>query len=112
MKRSQWTAFCALALLLFSAMPVGAFEIGVRGYYWFPGFKTDMKSDSDGLTGSDINLKDTLDIGNKAFPSVEVFGGLGKTVAELILISRVQSHQDGLIVLLGRLLVLRVEAPV
>ena len=77
MKRSQWTAFCALALLLFSAMPVGAFEIGVRGYYWFPGFKTDMKSDSDGLTGSDINLKDNLDIGNKSFPSVEVFGGLG-----------------------------------
>ncbi|MCX5818894.1 MAG: hypothetical protein NT047_03125 [Deltaproteobacteria bacterium] len=78
MKRSQWTVLCALALLLFSAMPVGAFEIGVRGYYWFPGFKTDMKSDSAGLTGSDINLKDNLDIGTKAFPSVEVFGGLGK----------------------------------
>jgi hypothetical protein len=78
MKRSQWTVFCALTVLLFSAIPVGAFEIGVRGYYWFPGFKADMKSDSAGLAGSDINLKDNLDVGTKSFPSVEVFGGLGK----------------------------------
>jgi hypothetical protein len=78
MKRSKWMVLGSLALLLFSAMPVGAFEIGVRGYYWFPASKTDMKSDSDGLAGSDINLKDNLDIGNKSFPSVEVFGGLGK----------------------------------
>jgi hypothetical protein len=59
-------------------MPVSAFEIGARGYYWFPGFKTDMKADSAGLSGTDINLKDNLDIGTKSFPSVEVFGGLGK----------------------------------
>jgi len=77
MKRLQWMAVCALAMLFFSAMPVSAFEIGVRGYYWFPGFKTDMKADSAGLSGTDINLKDNLDVGTKAFPSVEVFGGLG-----------------------------------
>ena len=77
MRRLQWMAVCALALLLFSAMPVGAFEIGVRGYYWFPGFKADMKADSAGLSGTDINLKDNLDVGTEAFPSVEVFGGLG-----------------------------------
>jgi len=74
MKRSQWTVLCALALLLLWAMPVGAFEIGVRGYYWFPGFKADMKSDSAATPGTDINLKDNLDVGTKAFPSVEVFG--------------------------------------
>ena len=79
MKRSQWTVLCALALLLFSAMPVGAFEIGARGYYWFPGFKADMKADSAGLSGTDINLKDNLDVGTEAFPSVEVFGGLGRS---------------------------------
>jgi hypothetical protein len=77
MRRLQWMAVCALALLLFPAMPVSAFEIGVRGYYWFPGFKADMKADSAGLSGTDINLKDNLDIGTEAFPSVEVFGGLG-----------------------------------
>ena len=79
MRRLQWMAVCALALLLFSAMPVSAFEIGVRGYYWFPGFKADMKSDSAGLSGTDINLKDNLDVGTEAFPSVEVFGGLGRS---------------------------------
>ena len=79
MKRSQWTALCALALLLLWAMPVGAFEIGARGYYWFPGFKADMKSDGAGLSGTDINLKDNLDVGTEAFPSVEVFGGLGRS---------------------------------
>jgi len=78
MKRSQWTVLCALALLLLWAMPVGAFEIGARGYYWFPGFKTDMKADSASLSGTDINLKDNLDVGTRALPSVEVFGGLGK----------------------------------
>jgi hypothetical protein len=79
MKRSQWRVLCALALLLLWAMPVGAFEIGARGYYWFPGFKADMKSDGAGLSGTDINLKDNLDVGTKAFPSVEVFAGLGRS---------------------------------
>jgi hypothetical protein len=36
-----------------------------------------MKADSAGLSGTDVNLKDNLDIGTEAFPSVEVFGGLG-----------------------------------
>lgn len=31
MKRSQWTAICALTLLLLWAMPIGAFDIGVTG---------------------------------------------------------------------------------
>jgi hypothetical protein len=78
MKRSQWTAICALTLLLLWSMPIGAFEIGVRCYYWFPGFTADMKSDGGGESGTDINLKDTLDVGTEAFPSIEVFGGLGR----------------------------------
>jgi hypothetical protein len=55
MKRSPWTVLCALALLLLWAMPVDAFEIGARDYYWFPGFKADMKSDGAGLSGTDIH---------------------------------------------------------
>jgi hypothetical protein len=78
MKRSRWMVFCALALLLLWAIPVGAFEIGARGYYWFPGFKADMKSDSAAKTGTDINLKDNLDVDATALLSVEVFGGLGR----------------------------------
>ena len=81
MKRSQWTAFCAFALLLFSAMPVGAFEIGVRGYYWFPGFKADMKSDGAGLSGTDISysgnyLYETLaDLSLTPFPLLDIHAG-------------------------------------
>jgi hypothetical protein len=78
MKRSHWMALCALTLLLLRAMPIGAFEIGVRGYYWLPGFKADIKSDSSGMSGTNIDLKDTLGINTKAFPSVEVFGGGGR----------------------------------
>jgi hypothetical protein len=78
MRKFQWMAVCALALFLLPAIPAGAFEIGARGYYWFPAFKTDMKADGAGLSGTDINLKDNLNVGNEAFPLVEVFGGLGK----------------------------------
>jgi hypothetical protein len=78
MKRFQWMVVSMLVMVLFSAMPVGAFEIGARGYYWFPGFKADMKVDVAGLVGSDVNLKDNLNVGTNAFPSVEVFAGLGK----------------------------------
>ena len=55
MKRSPWTVLCALTLLLLWAMPVGAFEIGARGYYWFPGFWADMKSDGAATPGTDIH---------------------------------------------------------
>ncbi|MFZ4437793.1 MAG: hypothetical protein ACOYOS_05150 [Syntrophales bacterium] len=79
MKRSQWTVLCALALFLLWAMPVSALEFGARAYYWFPTFKADMKADGGSVTGTDINLKDNLGVGTKAFPSVEVFAGLGRS---------------------------------
>jgi len=80
MKKTQLTAlFFALVLLFCSALPAGAFEIGARGYYWFPSFKADMKSDSGAVTGSSINVQDVLNVDNQAFPSVEVFGGLGRS---------------------------------
>ena len=73
-KRAQWTAlFCTLALILLLALPAGALEIGARAYYWFPAFKTDMKSGGAGLPGTDLNLKDNLGVGNEAFPSLEAF---------------------------------------
>jgi hypothetical protein len=78
MKRAQWTAlFCALASVLLWVLPVGAFEIGARAYYWFPAFKTDLKSDSAGLSGTDLNLKDNLGVGTESFPSFEAFGAWG-----------------------------------
>lgn len=78
MKRLQWTALCALALILFSAMPVGAFEIGARALYWFPTLKADVRADRDGVPGTTLDVKDQLGLSNESFPSFEVFGGLGK----------------------------------
>ena len=78
MKRSFWTVFCALTLLLSSAVPAGAFEIGARALYWFPTMKADMKADSDAKAGTDLNLKDNLGVGSESFPTFEAFGGVGK----------------------------------
>jgi hypothetical protein len=78
MKRSLWTALCALVVLLFSAMPAAAFEIGARALYWFPSFKTDMRADSAGLSGTSLDLKDNLGVGNEGIPTFEAFGGLGR----------------------------------
>ena len=78
MKRLRLTAFfCALVPFLFLALPVGAFEIGARAYYWFPAFKTDLKSNSAGLPGTDLDLKDNLGVGTEAFPSLDAFGAWG-----------------------------------
>jgi hypothetical protein len=79
MKRMQWMAiFPALVLFFCCAMPVGAFEIGARALYWFPAFKTDMKADNNSISGTSLNLKDDLGVGNESFPTFEAFGGLGK----------------------------------
>jgi hypothetical protein len=79
MKRLQWMAFFfALTLLLCVVTPVGAFEIGVRGSYWLPSFKADIKADRAGLVGNTLNLKDTLGVKDESFPSFEAFVGHGR----------------------------------
>jgi hypothetical protein len=79
MKRPQWmTVFFAATLLLSVVMPAGAFEIGARGLYWFPSFKTDIKVDSGGVVGNTLNLKDTLGVKDETFPSFEMFMGFGR----------------------------------
>lgn len=67
--------FFASALLFCFATPIGAFEIGARGLYWFPSFKADIRVDDSGKTGDNLNLKDTLGVENESFPSFEVFMG-------------------------------------
>ncbi len=57
----------------------GAFEIGARGYYWFPTLKkSDIRDDTDTKPGTEFSLKDDLGLGSENYPSVEVFAGLGK----------------------------------
>jgi len=73
-----WIVLAAAIALALSAVPASALEFGVRGYYWFPGYKADGRLDASGITGTETNYKDVLDVGNKAIPSVEAFAGLGK----------------------------------
>jgi hypothetical protein len=61
-----------------------AFEIGARGYFWFPTLKTDMKVDASGTPGTEFNVKDDLGMGTKVYPAIEVFGGLGKHHVSLL----------------------------
>lgn len=79
MKKSKWIAvFFTLALLFCFAMPVGAFEIGGRALYWLSSFKANIRVDDSGVTGDNMNLKDTLGVEDEYFPSFELFVGHGR----------------------------------
>jgi len=69
--------FAVLAFMLAFVVPVNAFEIGARGYYWFPDFSAEVRVDNSSVVGTSINAEDDLGIGNESYPSVEVFGGIG-----------------------------------
>ena len=64
-------------LLTFS-VSVQAFELGARGYYWFPKLSGDVRVDKNGVTGTYIDVENDLDISDESYPSVEVFLGVGK----------------------------------
>lgn len=74
--------------LIFSLLVVtqaNAFEIGARGYVWFPDLKkSDLQTIANGIEGTDINAKDMLGVGNKATFSVEAYGGVGKNHISLM----------------------------
>ncbi len=55
-----------------------ALEMGARVSYWFPNFKSDIRVDGSSLRGTEFNVRDALGLGNQGYPSLEVFGGLGK----------------------------------
>ncbi len=74
--------------LIFSLLVVAeanAFEIGARGYVWFPDLKkADVQTIANGIQGSDISAKDMLGVGNKITYSVEAYGGIGKNHISLM----------------------------
>jgi len=65
-------------LIISVAMPAHAFELGARAYYWFPSFEADMRVDEGGSKGTQVDLKDDLGVDNEYYPSVEIYGGLGR----------------------------------
>jgi outer membrane protein len=76
-------ALCAAALILLAASPAGAYEIGARALYWFPDLKADIRADNEGLYGTTLDVRDRMGVGNKSFPSFEVFGSTGKHALSL-----------------------------
>lgn len=73
-----------VVMVIIFSNTASAFEIGARGYYWFPTLSTDMKVDGSGKPGTEFNPKDDLSMGTKAYPSLEVFGGLGRQHVSLM----------------------------
>src|SRR5512136_422681 len=71
-------------LLVTFSHAVYALEIGARAYYWSSTFKTDTKVDGASSMGTDLNLKNDVGVGHEYYPSVEIYGGLGKHHLSLI----------------------------
>jgi hypothetical protein len=86
--KNQRKKMIAALMLIFSLLVVAeanAFEIGARGYVWFPNLKkSDIQTITNGIEGSDINAKDMLGVGNKATFSAEAYGGVGKNHISLM----------------------------
>lgn len=76
MKKAFFWVICFVAAFGM-AMPVQAFEVGVRGSYWFPGLDGDLRVDESGIPGTEIDLESVLDIDDESYPVIEAFVGLG-----------------------------------
>ena len=73
--------YLALSLLLVALLlpaSSSAFEIGARGYYWFPSLDGNVKVDEAGTIGDTIDFEKDLGIEDENYPSVEVFLGGGR----------------------------------
>jgi outer membrane protein len=73
--------YCTLALFLaLVLMPftLSAFEIGARGYYWFPSLDGKLRVDEAGTIGDTVDFENDLAIEDEDYPSVEAFVGVGK----------------------------------
>jgi len=78
MKKNLFTVFGTLFLLTIFYVPsVLALGFGARADYWIPSFSGNLRVDDNGVTGTDINLKDDLGISNDNIPGVEAYFGIG-----------------------------------
>jgi outer membrane protein len=77
MRRTYSTLAFLMALAL---MPLtsSAFEIGARGYYWFPSLDGKVRVDEAGIIGDTIDFENDLAIEDEDYPSGEVFVGVGR----------------------------------
>jgi outer membrane protein len=77
MKKTYLTLSFVLAVLLVPAS-LSAFEIGARGYYWFPSLEGNVKVDEAGITGTSMDFEKDLGIDDESYPTIEAFIGAGK----------------------------------
>lgn len=77
MKRTCFALTLLLAMLLLPLSSL-AFEIGARGYYWFPSLDGTVKADEASTIGTTIDFENDLAIEDEDYPSGEVFLGLGR----------------------------------
>jgi outer membrane protein len=76
MKKTYLALSLLLVTLLLPASTL-AFEIGARGYYWFPSLDGNVKVDEAGV-GTTIDFEKDLGIEDENYPAVEVFLGDGR----------------------------------
>ena len=77
MKRTCLALPLLLAILLLP-LSSSAFEIGARGYYWFPSLDGTVRVDEANIIGDTIDFENDLGIEDENYPSGEVFVGMGK----------------------------------
>ena len=76
MKRMFLLFICFLAVFGI-VLPVSAFELGVRGYYWSPELSGVIRVDDAGIVGTELDLENDLGVDNESYPIIEVFTGIG-----------------------------------
>jgi outer membrane protein len=74
MKKTHLVPALLLTMFVFPVSSL-AFEIGARGYYWFPSLDGTVKVDEAGVVGTNIDFEDDLGIDDENYPSLEVFIG-------------------------------------
>jgi hypothetical protein len=77
MKKTYFALIFFLALALIP-LTSSAFEIGARGYYWFPSLDGKLKVDEASIIGTTIDFENDLAIEDEDYPSVEAFVGVGR----------------------------------
>jgi len=77
MKKIYMTLSFIFMVLLIPASS-SAFEVGARGYYWFPSLDGNVTVDQAGIVGTSIDFDKDLGIDDESYPMVEAFIGAGK----------------------------------
>jgi outer membrane protein len=72
MKKTYLTLAFILAVLLIPASS-SAYEVGARGYYWFPSLDGEVKVNEANIIGTTIDFDDDLGIEDESFPTIEAF---------------------------------------